>query len=164
MNDDIFDANQDGVDVLGTLDEVVGVEFADIMNTLLQAGGGLAKEVGASEEKKRQMVKDGDATFAAMKQAAEAAKWPQDLTPQVVYLDKAWWDARGRGDAAAMEALTGQMRAATAQLQARLGIFGGGGGSGNAPATSGTPWWKIALGVAAAGGAGYLGMRALKRK
>ena len=62
----------------------------------------------------------GDTAFAQMKRAADAAKWPADLTPQVKFLDKSWVDARDKSNDAARKDLTSKMVAITEQLVARF--------------------------------------------
>lgn len=115
----------------------------DLFGKLATAGAGFAQ----GEAAKKQLAAQGEAAFSVMKAAAEAAKWPADLSPRVVTLDKAWQTMKqGPLDATSVGAIVEQMHAVTDQLTGGAphpsagtggGAAGGGGGhAGKAPSSS----------------------------
>lgn len=151
--------------------EVLGAEAADALGPLasiLRAGGEMAASAAGAREKSKadaaaraQMLAAGESAWGRMKRAAEAAKWPQDISPRVVLLDKTWQASKHSGDPETLKRLTEEMGMMAQQIEARLGGYAG--PAGYAPPKLGVPLWaKLALGAVTLG-AGVIGYKALRK-
>lgn len=152
--------------------DVIGVDLLSTFATLAKAAGevmdieGKRKaEATATAEEKARLVAVGESAFNAMKGAAQAAKWPADLTPQVVFLDKAWQATKAGSNLAEIQRLTIEMQAMATQLGGRVGGVARPPGGAMVPyqPTPGRPWWHYGLGALALGGVGYGAYRLIKR-
>lgn len=156
-------------DVIGAAEDWLGP-----LATLFKAGGEVmdveAKkkaEATATAAEKARLVAVGESAFNAMKGAAQAAKWPADLSPQVVFLDKAWQATKAGSNLAEIQRLTIEMQTMATQLGGRVGgvaaLPPGGAMVPYTPPAPGLQWWHYGLGALALGGAGYGVYRLIKR-
>jgi len=156
---------EDGMDALAErYIETVGVDAASIAAALLSSGGEIAKGFAQTSAEKAA----GEAEWARMKRAADAAKWPVDISAQVVLADKNWQAVKNTGNVDSIRAAIGQMQMLANQIEMRLGI--------PSPMGTGLPmmpvyppppqpwplWAKLLAGVGAAVG-GVLAYKAIKK-
>ena len=170
---------------IGASESTEGFGWKDLFPVALKAGGEIAsKKIAADKAKQadanaaRARVAAGEAVFKQMKDYADAAKWPADLSPQITLLDKSWQTSKGSGDAGTIDNLRMQMQGMVAQLAGRLGASPGVPGAGQpatvVPYTAPAPnflsrkygplvVWQWGLGAALLTGAGlYLKSRAAR--
>lgn len=108
--------------------ELIGadINYKDVLATVAKAGGEFAQSSSDADKKaateKKAALQAGEAAFNTMKVVAEQAKWPQDISPQIVDLDKQWQEKKIKGSKDEIVSLIQRMSGITDLLRARAGI------------------------------------------